>query len=63
MVMGLVLYGLEGVRGFIIGIAWLSVAVLQGEKRDGKSRWGLGKGLRNKNKIDTFKTYKMQFAL
>jgi len=54
MVMGLVLYELEGVRGFIIGIAWLSVAVLQGEKWDGKSRCGLGKGLRNKNKIDTF---------
>jgi hypothetical protein len=38
MVMGvLVLYGLEGVRVFIIAIAWLSVAVLQGEKQDGKS--------------------------
>jgi hypothetical protein len=59
MFMGLVLYGLEGVRGFIIGIAWLSVAVLQGEKRDGKSRWGPGKGLRNKNKIDTFKANKI----
>jgi hypothetical protein len=54
---------LEGVRGFIIGIAWLSVAVLKREKRDGKSRWGPGKGLRNKNKIDTFKANKMQFAL
>jgi hypothetical protein len=59
MVMGLVLYGLEGVRGFIIGIAWLSVAVLQGEKRDGKSRWGPGKGLRDENKIDTFQKSKM----
>jgi hypothetical protein len=42
-----------------MGIVWLSVVVLQGEKRDGKSCWGLGKGLRDENKIDTFQKSKM----
>jgi hypothetical protein len=47
------------VPAFITGTGWLSASVLQGEKRVGKSYWGLGKGLRQKNKIDTFDANKM----